>query len=63
MGMKIKPVIKTNDAEIYLGNSLEVLKQFDDESVDCVITSSPYWSKRWYCDEFGEETIAVNTTG
>lgn len=30
------------------GDSKEVLKQFPDESVDCVITSPPYWGVREY---------------
>ena len=34
--------------EIKIGNSLEVLKTMDDKSVDCVITSPPYWGLRDY---------------
>lgn len=30
------------------GNSLEVLKSMPDESINCVITSPPYWGKRQY---------------
>jgi len=30
------------------GNSLEILKNFPENSVDMVITSPPYWSKREY---------------
>ena len=33
---------------ILQGDSLEVLKTFPDESVDCVITSPPYWALRDY---------------
>lgn len=37
--------------KIYQGNSLDVLKTFDDESIDCVVTSPPYWALRDYgCD-------------
>lgn len=57
--------------KIVHGNTLDVLKKLPDESVDCVITSPPYWSKRDYggeantiwggdpnCDhEWGEEII------
>ena len=33
------------------GDSLEVLKTLQDESVDCVVTSPPYWALRDYgCD-------------
>ncbi len=34
--------------KIYQGDSLEVLKTFPDESIDCVITSPPYWGLRDY---------------
>ena len=34
--------------KIYVGNSLEVLKILDAESIDCVITSPPYWGLRDY---------------
>jgi len=30
------------------GNSLEVLKKIPDETVNCVITSPPYWALREY---------------
>lgn len=32
----------------YLGDVLEVLKQWPDEFVDCIITSPPYWGLRDY---------------
>lgn len=31
--------------KIIHGNVLEALKRFPDESIDCVITSPPYWAK------------------
>lgn len=34
--------------KIYQGDVLENLKSFDDGSVDCVITSPPYWQLRDY---------------
>ena len=34
--------------KIYQGDSLEVLKTFPDEIVDCVVTSPPYWGLRDY---------------
>ena len=34
--------------KIYQGDSLEVLKTFPDESIDCCITSPPYWNLRDY---------------
>ncbi len=33
---------------IICGDALEVLKTFPDESVDCVVTSPPYWTLRDY---------------
>lgn len=36
---------------IYQGHALEVLKNLPDESVDCVITSPPYWRLRCYHTE------------
>lgn len=34
--------------KVYLGNSLEVIKTFPDESIDCVVTSPPYYGLRDY---------------
>ena len=34
--------------KIYLGDCLEVLKTITDNSVDCVVTSPPYWALRDY---------------
>ena len=34
--------------KIYQGDCLEVMKTFEDESIDCVITSPPYWALRDY---------------
>ena len=34
--------------KIYQGNSLDVLKTFPDKSVNCCITSPPYWGLRDY---------------
>lgn len=36
---------------IICGNTLEVLKTLDSESIDCCITSPPYWSLRDYQTE------------
>ena len=37
-----------------IGDSIQVLKQIPDKSVDCVITSPPYWQQRIYEDYDGE---------
>lgn len=34
--------------KIYHGNCLDVIKTFPDRSIDCVITSPPYWQLRDY---------------
>ena len=34
--------------EIKIGDSLEVLKTMDEESVQCCVTSLPYWALRNY---------------
>ena len=33
---------------IYQGDSLDILKTFSDECIDCVVTSPPYWGLRDY---------------
>ena len=40
-----------NTEKIYQGNCIEVLKDFPDESIDCVVTSPPYWGLRDYNQE------------
>ncbi|MEX0596321.1 MAG: DNA methyltransferase, partial [Candidatus Paceibacterota bacterium] len=37
--------------KIYQGDCMEVLKTFPDESIDCVVTSPPYWAVRDYGKE------------
>jgi DNA modification methylase len=49
----MKPYFETKLGKLYCGDALEVLKQLPDESVDVVVTSPPYWSKR----DYGEATI------
>ena len=34
--------------KIYCGNTIDVLKTFPDESINCCITSPPYWALRDY---------------
>lgn len=34
--------------KIYQGEALETLKTFESESIDCVVTSPPYWGLRDY---------------
>ena len=44
-------MLNTNDIEkntIINGNSLEVLKSLPDNSIDCCVTSPPYYALRSY---------------
>jgi hypothetical protein len=42
---------KNNNGTLYNGNSLEILKLLPSKSVDCIITSQPYWGLRFYGNE------------
>ncbi len=48
---KIKPYLDKNNITIYHGCALEVLKQMENESVDMVMTSPPYWGLRDYGED------------
>ena len=37
--------------KIYQGSCLNWLKNIDNESIDCVVTSPPYWALRVYQTE------------
>ena len=39
---------KTPNGLLYNGNVVDILRKFPSESIDCVITSPPYWSLRTY---------------
>lgn len=41
--------------KIYQGDSLSILKTFPDESINCIITSPPYWGLR----DYGNETETI----
>lgn len=51
--------------KVYLGDALEVVKTFPDESVNCVVTSPPYYALRDYgmngqigCEDTPEEYVS-----
>lgn len=44
----IKPYFETENGILYQGNALDILKDMDPESIDCVMTSPPYWALRDY---------------
>lgn len=44
--------------KIFNGHVIDILKTFDENSVDCVVTSSPYYSMRNYdCNAIWDETM------
>lgn len=43
-----KPYFQRDGFEIYLGDALDVLRQLPDQSVNCCVTSPPYWGLRNY---------------
>ncbi|MCK5606596.1 site-specific DNA-methyltransferase, partial [Candidatus Pacearchaeota archaeon] len=43
-----KPYFKTDNGALYQGDALKVLSGIDSESVQCCITSPPYWGLRDY---------------
>jgi len=40
-----------NQLTILTGNSLEVLKTLQNNSIQCCVTSPPYWGLRSYCPD------------
>ena len=36
------------EIKLIQGNSLEKLKELPEESIDCIVTSPPYWALRDY---------------
>jgi DNA modification methylase len=42
------PSIATDRLTVYLGDAREVLSELPDESVNCIVTSPPYWNLRDY---------------
>ena len=60
--------------KVYLGDSAEVLRDFPDESIDCCVTSPPYYGLRDYgtgtwvggdpnCKHFRETKSGGSATG
>lgn len=44
----MKPFYDQSGITIFLGNALNVLREMPDESVNCCVTSPPYWGLRDY---------------
>ncbi len=39
----MEALISDPDLTIYVGDALEILRQMPDGSIDCCVTSPPYW--------------------
>ncbi|MCC7302775.1 MAG: strawberry notch family protein [Bacteroidia bacterium] len=48
LGFVVKDKLKPHLNKVIQGNALDTLKDFPDNSIDCVITSPPYWQLRDY---------------
>jgi DNA modification methylase len=46
-----EPYLEDPDVTIWNGDALTVLRELPDESVDCCVTSPPYWGLRDYGEE------------
>lgn len=44
----VKPLRENELFKFYNGDCLKILKSFESESIDCIITSPPYWRMRKY---------------
>ena len=44
----MKPYYEENGITIFCGDALSVLQNLPDESVQCCVTSPPYWGLRSY---------------
>jgi DNA modification methylase len=42
------PAFTTGHVTVYCGDALAVLRELPSDSVDCVVTSPPYWGLRDY---------------
>lgn len=48
LGLVVKDKLKPHLNKVIQGDALETLKEFPNESIDCVFTSPPYWQLRDY---------------
>lgn len=54
--------IDMKELEVWVGNSLELLPKLPGESIQCCVTSPPYWGLRDYehSAQIGSETSPVD---
>lgn len=48
---------ETEQYKFLLGDCISILRQIESESIDCVVTSPPYWGMRSYDNEENENEI------
>ena len=46
-----KPYIINDKVSLYIGDAIKIMKKLEDNSIDLIITSPPYWGQRDYKDE------------
>lgn len=46
--MSRRPYFSSHGVTLYAGDAAQVLADLPEESVDCVVTSPPYWGLRYY---------------
>lgn len=56
-----KILLGTKKYELVVGDSVELLSLLPDSSIDCVITSPPYWQQRIYEDYSGTISNIIGT--
>ena len=44
----MKPYYEREGCRLYMGDTLDVLREIPDDSIQCVVTSPPYWGLRDY---------------
>ena len=44
----MNPVFQTENCELFLGDCLSIMKEMPSESINCIVTSPPYWGMRVY---------------
>ena len=58
----MKPLNHTDKYKLIQGDCLSVLREMDKESVNCVITSPPYWGMRAYDNDDDSREIGNENT-
>ena len=48
MRPELTPFYRVPDATLYVGDVVETLRELPDQSVQCCVTSPPYWGLRDY---------------